>query len=53
MLLKVLDVRREAKRFISATNSNELKEKGRTRYTQGSRDLLSSGLTLPLGLSVS
>ena len=27
MLLRVLDVRRKAKRFISASNLNELKEK--------------------------
>ena len=33
MLLKVLDVRREAKIFISASNLNELKGKGKTRYT--------------------
>ena len=33
MLLKVLDVKREAKRFVSASNLNELKEKGKTRYT--------------------
>ena len=33
MLLKVLDVRREAKRFISASNLNVLKGKGKTRYT--------------------
>ena len=32
MLLKVLDARREAKRFISESNLNELKEKGKTRY---------------------
>ena len=51
MLLRVLDVRRKAKRFISASNLNELKEKGKTRYTQGSSGLLS--LDLPLGLSVS
>ena len=31
--LRVLDVRRKAKRFISASNLNELKEKGKTRYT--------------------
>ena len=30
MLLKVLDVRREAKRFISVSNLNKLKEKVRT-----------------------
>ena len=30
MLLKVLDVRREAKRFISASNLRELQEKVRT-----------------------
>ena len=37
MLLKVLDVSREAKRFISASNLNELKEKARsdTRRVQG------------------
>ena len=40
----------EAKRFVSASNLNELKEKGKTRYTF-SRGLLS--LALPLGLSVS
>ena len=33
MLLRVLDVRRKAKTFISASNPNELKEKGKTRYT--------------------
>ena len=33
MLLKVLDVRMEAKRFISVSNLNELKGKGKTRYT--------------------
>ena len=33
MLLKVLDVRREVKRFISASNLNELKGKVKTRYT--------------------
>ena len=33
MLLKVFDVRREAKRFISATNLDKLKEKGTNRYT--------------------
>ena len=33
MLLKVLDVRREAERFISVSNLNELKGKGKTRYT--------------------
>ena len=33
MPLRVLDVRRKAKRFISASNLNELKEKGKTRYT--------------------
>ena len=51
MLLRVLDVRRKAKRFISASNLNELKGKGKTRYTKGSRGLLS--LILPLGLSIS
>ena len=30
MLLRVLDVRRIAKRFISASNLDELKEKGKT-----------------------
>ena len=39
------DARREAKRFLSASNSNELKEKDKIRYTC-SRGLLS--LTLPL-----
>ena len=29
------DVRREAKRFVSASNRNELKGKGKTRYTPG------------------
>ena len=53
MLLRMLDVTREAKRFISASNLIELKEKGKTKYTQGSRNLLSLGLALPLGLSVS
>ena len=33
MLLKVLNVRKEAKRFMSVSNLNELKEKGKTRYT--------------------
>ena len=33
MLLKVLGVRRKAKTFISASNLNELKGKGKTRYT--------------------
>ena len=33
ILLKVWDVRREAKRFVSASDLNELKEKGKTRYT--------------------
>ena len=33
MLLRVLDVRRKAKRFISASNLNELKEKGKIIYT--------------------
>ena len=33
MLLRVLDAKRKAKRFISASNLNELKEKGKTRYT--------------------
>ena len=47
MLLRMLDVKRKAKRFISASNLNELKEKSKTRYTEG---LLS--LILPLGLSV-
>ena len=51
MLLRVLDVRRKAKRFISSSNLKELKEKGKTRYTKSSRGLLS--LDLPLGLSVS
>ena len=32
MLLRVLDVRRKEKTFISASNLNELKEKGKTRY---------------------
>ena len=31
MLLNVLDMRREAKRFVSASNLKELKEKGKTR----------------------
>ena len=53
MLLKVLGVRRKAKRFISASNLNELKGKGKSRYTLGSEYLLSLGLALPLGLSVS
>ena len=30
MLLRVLDVRRKAKKFISASNLNELKGKGKT-----------------------
>ena len=34
MLLKVFDVRREAKRFISASHLNELRGKGKTRYTK-------------------
>ena len=50
ILLRVWDVRREAKRFVSASNLNELKEKGKRRYTF-SRGLVS--LALPLGLSVS
>ena len=33
MLSRVLDVRRKAKTFISASNLNELKGKGKTRYT--------------------
>ena len=49
ILLRVLDVRREAKRFISASNLNELKEKVRpdTLKVQGVY------LALPLGLSAS
>ena len=31
MLLKVWDVKRETKRFVFASNLNELKEKGKTR----------------------
>ena len=42
MLLRVLDVRMKAKRFISASNLNEFK--GKTRYIQGSRGLLSFDL---------
>ena len=33
MLPRVLDVRRKAKRFISASDLNELKENDKTRYT--------------------
>ena len=33
MLLKVWDVRKEAKRFVSASNLNKLKEKDKTRCT--------------------
>ena len=33
MLFKVLDVRREKKKFISLSNLNELKGKGKNRYT--------------------
>ena len=33
MLLKMLDVWREAKRFISVSIVKELKKKGKTRYT--------------------
>ena len=33
MLLKVWDVRREAKRFVSASNLSILEEKGKSRYT--------------------
>ena len=51
MLFRVLDVGRKAKIFNSVSNLSELKEKGKTRYTLGSRGLLS--LTLPLGLSIS
>ena len=47
MLLRELDVRRKAKRSISASNLNDLKGKGKTRYTKGSRGLLS--LALPWG----
>ena len=50
---KVLGVRWKAKRFISASNLNELKGKGKSRYTSGSGDLLSLGPALPLGFSVS
>ena len=44
------DVKREAKRFVPASDLNKLKEKGETRYTF-SRGLLS--LALLLGLSSS
>ena len=40
-------MRKEAKRFVSASNLNELKGKGKTRHTL-LRGLLS--LALPLGL---
>ena len=49
MLLKVWEAKKNVKRFVSASNLNELKGKGKTRYTF-SRGLLS--LALPLGLSV-
>ena len=35
MLLKVLDVIREEKRFTSVSNLNELKGKGKTLKVQG------------------
>ena len=51
MLLIVLDVRRKAKRFISSSNLNKLKEKVRPDTLKVQGGLLS--LDLPLGLSVS